>query len=171
MQVYIKAYYTFAVYFLLCSFGWGAWLTHEVIWNKAARSNAGLIAVLITYAGLAFALLKGVVSIQACHYYGQGLPLTVPQQDVFMACWWYVVFFAAGGVLYCAYVIQPYNGHDFSYFNSHLKAKLIDSCMLLGTIASIYFTITDLILLKSIRKKYEESLFVFQDGDRRNTSA
>jgi len=161
MTGYIRVYYAFAICLLLCALAAGILLAYNIIWTNAAHDKAGLIATLVSYTGVACMLLKSVVSIKACRRYNQSAQLTSPQRDVFMAAWWFAVFFGAGTLLESLSKIPRYVSGHYNGYSDQLERMLMDGYVLLLAIACIYFVITDRILLKAINKKHEESLLRF----------
>lgn len=155
MPAYIKWYCVFAVYLALWAAGTTVVYTYNVI--KGGENTArDMIFIIFAYTLFILAFVKGLVSIKACKRYRQSAMLTTAERDVFMASFCYIILFAAGMLLVSVFDIQADLVNNYQIISG--ATILADVCVVLTAVAGIYFSITDLILLKAIRKKYEESL-------------
>jgi len=165
MPVYIKLYYTCAIYFLLWFTGLGIWFTYNII-RYAVHDRDGAIAAMLILLVLAVTLVKGLVSIKAWQCYRRAAQLTTAAHRLFVTMYYFTLLLGLGLLLLVIFVIPGDLRQNYTY-GSWLSPTIIllDGGVLLLTIASVYFAITDWFMLKAIRKKQEENLMSFEVGE------
>lgn len=162
MPLKFKIYYSCAIGLLLWVVGIAIAAAFSFITDEFTPVSDIFAEAAVASVILAITFIKGMASINAWKHYRHGTELTRKARRLFIVTYCYIVLFAAGLLLSCSLAIIPAFFTGGNYYTPGLKDMLLDGSCILAAIIALYFAIVDLMLLKAIRKKHEDSLVNFE---------
>jgi len=156
-----KIYNACATYLLVWGTAFSLWGVYKTIENGVVNNDT--IGIVVLFSILAIIIAKAVLSLKAIRHYKEATLPGRAEKVLFIIAFCFIVLFNTGALLAAIFFIIPeIYRRDYNTNAPGLLEVVLVFGLFAAGVVSVYLVITDLMLLKAIRKKQQDNLLSFE---------